>query len=108
MVEKPVVPAGSGSQTIPGALIVAYRFVWLILFAMAVASLTYFNPRDEDRSIRRTTLAHAVGFVPYAASAADGLMGSAYGAEGRRLGFRESDVLLTVDGHRMASASPIR
>ena len=86
-----------------GAWFAIYRTLWVVLFAAGVASLLYVNPRDQARTIRLNVAAHALGFHPYLNQIAEGLLGAAYGDEGRRIGFRKGDVLLTVDGRAIPS-----
>ena len=86
-----------------GAWFAIYRTLWVVLFVAGVASLLYVNPRDQARSIRLNVAAHALGFHPYLNEVAEGLLGGAYGDEGRRIGLRDGDVLLTVDGRAIPS-----
>lgn len=90
-----------------------YRLSWTALFVAAVASVAFFNVRDEWRTQRFATAGFALGVSTYQNNAAEGLLLGPFNAEGERLGFRPSDLLLAVDGvavppNRLAATALLR
>ena len=83
---------------IKGVWFLVYRLVWLTLFAASLASLTYFDPRNEARLVRLINAGNDLGFGVWPGQSAIGIMGAPLGDEGHALGFRESDLVVAVDG----------
>ena len=82
-----------------GVLLIGYRVIWLALFAAGLVAMGYFAPRDEIAGQSAYAAAAALGFVPFGDPSLQGQLGGPLGDEGRRIGYKNSDLLLTVDGH---------
>lgn len=78
-----------------------YRLVWITLFAAGLATAGYLGPRDEAAQQLAFVAASEFGFYPFVDDSLEGQLGSPLGDEGQRIGFRNGDLLLTVDGHAM-------
>ncbi|WP_219774180.1 hypothetical protein [Polymorphobacter sp. PAMC 29334] len=82
-----------------GVLLIGYRVIWLALFAAGLVATGYFAPRDEIAGQSAYAAAAALGFVPFGNASLEGQLGAPLGDEGRRIGYKNFDLLLTVDGH---------
>lgn len=89
-----------------GAFLAAYRLLWALLFAGGLAGTLYFWPVQEAAGQRATSAAYALGFAPYLNASVEGQMGAPFGEAGKRIGYREADILLKVDG-RMVTSDPV-
>ena len=81
-----------------GVFLIGYRVIWLALFAAGLVMIGYFGPRDEIASQSAYAAAAALGFAPFLNPSLEGQLGAPLGDEGRRIGYKNSDLLLTVDG----------
>ena len=100
------VPVADGEWEFPNirtVLFFVYRAAWLVLFAAAMASTLYFSVRSEIRQQAQYEAGASLGFSRYRTVSVEGQLGSALGEEGRRLGFRGSDLLLAVDGQPLSA-----
>jgi hypothetical protein len=84
-----------------GAVWLCYRAVWLALFAAGIATAAYIAPRDEIAFQSAYVAGSAFGFWVWTTDSLEGQIGAPLGDEGRRTGFRQGDLLLTVDGHKL-------
>lgn len=89
-----------------GPLLIVYRLLWAMLFAGGLVGTVYFWPAEEAAGQRATSAAFALGFSPFLNESPEGQMGSPFGEAGRRVGYRDGDLLLTVDG-RSVTSDPI-
>ncbi|WP_217429824.1 hypothetical protein, partial [Sphingomonas bacterium] len=85
-----------------GALLALYRVAWLCLLAGALVCTVYLAPRDERQVQSAVIATTALGFQTYRDPTARGVLGGPFGAEGRRIGYPEGDLLVALDGRRVA------
>ncbi|HEY0312182.1 MAG TPA: hypothetical protein VGC56_06765 [Allosphingosinicella sp.] len=84
-----------------GAFLNAYRLLWAVLFLGGLVGTIYFEPTEEAAGQRATSAAFALGFSPFIYESLEGQMGGPFGTAGRRAGYQDGDVLLTVDGRKV-------
>lgn len=80
------------------AAFIAYRFLWIVLFVGAVVSVTYGSLTEELATQRIQKAGFALGFSPYLQSSPEGMLLGPLGEDGRRVGFRNGDLLLAING----------
>ena len=83
------------------ALFTVYRIVWVALFGAGLVSIGYIAPRDEVAFQSAYVAGSALGFWVFTTVSQEGQIGLPLGEEGRRIGFRSADLLMTVNGHVM-------
>lgn len=86
-----------------GSLLLVYRLLWAVLFAGGLVGTLYVYPAEEAAKQRATSAAYAMGFAPFLNPSLEGQMGTALGDAGRGIGYRDGDLLLTVDGRKVTS-----
>lgn len=78
-----------------------YRIVWLGLFGLALVSVLYIGVRNEIRLQNHYGAASALGFSTYVDPNHEGMLGGPLSDVGRRIGFKNYDTILAVDGVRV-------
>ncbi|WP_093331489.1 hypothetical protein [Sphingomonas rubra] len=90
------------------AAFIAYRVLWVVLFVGAIVSVSYGGLTSELATQRQQKAGFALGLSPYLQPSAEGMLLGPLGKEGSRIGFREGDLLLAVDGKRLPSEDDAR
>jgi hypothetical protein len=86
-----------------GAFLTVYRLLWAVLFAGGLVATFYFSPTEQAATQRATSAAYALGFIPMHYDSPVGQLGGPFGEAGRRIGYQDGDLLLTVDGRAVTS-----
>ena len=91
-----------------GAFLSVYRAAWIALFAASALSLVWLNPRYEERTIDMVSNAVALDIMSYQNPSSEGMLLGAFDDDSRRLGIGEGDLLMTIDGRPVPSATKDR
>ena len=84
-----------------GAIFTVFRVVWIALFGAGMITLGYIAPRDEVAFQSAFVAGSALGFWAFDSISKEGQVGAPLGDEGRRIGFKSADLLMTVDGRAL-------